>query len=74
MMRIFMYLIRSTDAPFYLVIIEKRIPIAEKAKSADAIIITAVMSLVGDEIIYESIALVISDIVITMEENKSDDE
>ena len=67
MMRIFMYLIRSTDAPFYLVIIEERIPIAEKAKSADAIIITAVMSLVGDE-------KVIRDIVITMEENKSDDE
>ena len=67
MMRIFMYLIRSTDAPFYLVIIEERIPIAEKAKSADAIIITAVMSLVGDE-------KEIRDIVITMEENKSDDE
>ena len=67
MMRIFMYLIRSTDAPFYLVIIEERIPIAEKAKSADAIIITAVMSLVGDE-------NVIMDIVITMEDNKSDDD
>ena len=64
MMRIFKLLIMAANTPFYLAKIKKEISITIKKNSSDAIIITAVMSIVKTR-------MEISVIVITIMDNKS---
>ena len=77
-MRILSFLIAPANAPFYLAESPKRIPIAAKENAADAIVTTAVMSLVGEEIIYGNNITTASIIVITMDDaissNRDDEE